>query len=574
MSPADCIQTDPSHLRSQDAQSAPAGLQAVGPALRIFQLNAEGPSKAKRTLIGKLAYQHSADVICLEETHIAVNEAARFTTNGYDLLSHTLEAKHGRATYVKSDIADAHCISSSEFCDVIEVGGYQIANVYKPPSGNWQNPLLPILDHPGIYTGDFNSHHQDWGYDDSSKDGEELANWACRNDVSLIHDRKQCGTFHSARWKKDYSPDLCWVTTVNAHSQQVSSTVFGDFPHSQYRPTLIHVGLQLPVVHSSNKLRWNFRKANWFLYSDLAYRSIPTILVWYTPVEEYYKRFCQAIFKAASKSVPRGRRPIYIPCLDAECEKLLKQYEESNDPDVADHLLESLDAARLSRWEEITSSLDFTHSSRKAWNTIRRLGASQQPNTPSWPSVTPNQVAHHLIKLGQAKSDGHWEKGIRDEWRQHLLRNSTMPKPDTISVKELNTALENTKSGTAAGYSDIAPEFLKHLGPLARCWLSKFLSHILKVQRTPRLWRRSKVIAILIPGKDPKAAASYRPISLLSVCFKLSSDVYLHTQRSSCQWTRQALDQVDPRVNRCWLCPLLLRTVSSKTSKLVLSLSI
>jgi len=163
---ADCIQMDPSHLGSQDAQSASTGLQAVEPALRIFQLNAEGLSKAKRTLIGKLAYQHLADVICLIETHIAVDEAARFTIDGYDLLSYTLEAKHGRATYVESDIADAHCISSSEFCDVIEVGGYQITNVYKPPSANWQNQLLSILDHPGIYTGDFNSHHQDWGYDD------------------------------------------------------------------------------------------------------------------------------------------------------------------------------------------------------------------------------------------------------------------------------------------------------------------------------------------------------------------------------------------------------------------------
>ena len=102
-----------------------------------------------------------------------------------------------------------------------------------------------------------------------------------------------------------------------------------------------------------------------------------------------------------------------------------------------------------------------------------------------------------------------------------------MPKPDTISVEELNTALENTKSGTAAGYDNIAPEFLKHLGPLARCWLSKFLSHILEVQRTPRLWRRSKVIAILKPGKDPKAAASYRPISLLSVCFKVLERIIL-----------------------------------------------
>ena len=45
-----------------------------------------------------------------------------------------------------------------------------------------------------------------------------------------------------------------------------------------------------------------------------------------------------------------------------------------------------------------------------------------------------------------------------------------MPKPDPVSVEELNTpytALTHTKSGTAVGYDNIAPEFLIHLGPLA-----------------------------------------------------------------------------------------------------------
>ena len=43
------------------------------------------------------------------------------------------------------------------------------------------------------------------------------------------------------------------------------------------------------------------------------------------------------------------------------------------------------------------------------------------------------------------------------------------------------------------------------------------------MQRTkiPKIWRRAKIIAILKPGKSPKEAGSYRPISLLSVCFKL-----------------------------------------------------
>jgi len=48
-------------------------------------------------------------------------------------------------------------------------------------------------------------------------------------------------------------------------------------------------------------------------------------------------------------------RPTYIPCLDEECRDLLQQYEESSDPDIANHLFESLDAALQSRWEELTS---------------------------------------------------------------------------------------------------------------------------------------------------------------------------------------------------------------------------
>ena len=52
--------------------------------------------------------------------------------------------------------------------------------------------------------------------------------------------------------------------------------------------------------------------------------------------------------------------------MDAEANLLLKQYEESGDAEVADRLIELLNAARRERWIEATSSLDFTSSSRKA----------------------------------------------------------------------------------------------------------------------------------------------------------------------------------------------------------------
>ena len=186
-----------------------------------------------------------------------------------------------------------------------------------------------------------------------------------------------------------------------------------------------------------------------------------------------------------------------------------------------DHLLESLDAARKRRWEESTAGIDFTHSSRKAWSLIRRLGAAQQPPTFGRSCVTANQVASHLIKTGKAPVDRGWRRQVHDEWRQLRSRNVSNREIDPFTPEEVSEALSHTKSGTAMGYDNIAPEFMKHLGPRAVKWFASFLSRITSERSIPRIWRRSKVIAILKPGKDPHSASSYRPISLLSVCFKV-----------------------------------------------------
>ena len=37
----------------------------------------------------------------------------------------------------------------------------------------------------------------------------------------------------------------------------------------------------------------------------------------------------------------------------------------------------------------------------------------------------------------------------------------------------------------------------------------------------PAAWRRAKVVALLKPGKEPTNRKSYRPISLLSILYKL-----------------------------------------------------
>ena len=107
---------------------------------------------------------------------------------------------------------------------------------------------------------------------------------------------------------------------------------------------------------------------------------------------------------------PEVDGPVYTPCLDGECINLLEEYERSGDPDIAEHLLDSLDAARKRRWEEPTAQMDFTHSSRRAWSLIRRLGAAQQPPTYGRSCVTANQVASHMIKTGKSPVDRTWKR--------------------------------------------------------------------------------------------------------------------------------------------------------------------
>ena len=115
------------------------------------------------------------------------------------------------------------------------------------------------------------------------------------------------------------------------------------------------------------------------------------------------------------------------------------------------------------------------------------------------------------------------QRNVRDEWWQFCRQKLTGQQsetPDSFQSEDLAALLSKLKTGTAAGYDNILPEFLKHMGQRAREWLTSFFTRIVHEKRTPRVWRQAKIIAMPKPGKDHSIAGNYRPISLLSVCYK------------------------------------------------------
>ena len=71
-------------------------------------------------------------------------------------------------------------------------------------------------------------------------------------------------------------------------------------------------------------------------------------------------------------------------------------------------------------------------------------------------------------------------------------------------------------------------EQLRHLGPKAHKWLLTMLNICFMENKIPTIWRQSKIIAILKPGKDSSIPKNYRPISLLCHTYKLYERMILN----------------------------------------------
>ena len=130
----------------------------------ILQLNIEGLTASKMSVLYHIAAQRESLVILLEETHCT--SAERLVLPDYQLARFSLSRKHGLATFVHEQLKwtlfdQSRPTSETEWL-CVDVDRYRIVNVYKPPPIRLQVSDLPVFPHPCLYAGDFNCQHIDW----------------------------------------------------------------------------------------------------------------------------------------------------------------------------------------------------------------------------------------------------------------------------------------------------------------------------------------------------------------------------------------------------------------------------
>lgn len=93
----------------------------------------------------------------------------------------------------------------------------------------------------------------------------------------------------------------------------------------------------------------------------------------------------------------------------------------------------------------------MTHSSRKSWCFLRKMGASNVVK-PAKSKVTANQVASRLIQVTKAPLNKDEKKNMKKNVKSlydNLPASSLYS--ELFKIDELNTAIDNMKLGKAAG---------------------------------------------------------------------------------------------------------------------------
>lgn len=225
------------------------------------------------------------------------------------------------------------------------------------------------------------------------------------NELSQIHDPKLPYSFNSGKWKREYNPDIIFVSK---NIQQAIKSVKKPIPHSQHRPISCEVLARIRPLKVPFKRRFNFTKVNWPAFS----RDLDSKLKLIPASHTQYYSFIEIVEKVSRNHIPRGCRINYIPGLSPENSEDYETYTELfninpfsvETSEKGERLMEIIAETKRTLWHSLLNKMDMKHRSKKTWVLIKRLDGdpTKSHNTRT---VTANEVAHQLLLNGKTNKE-------------------------------------------------------------------------------------------------------------------------------------------------------------------------
>ena len=414
-----------------------------------------------------------------------------------------------------------------------------IINLYLPPwsscpqnySPNFQ--LLFDLHNDSIVVGDFNAHSPSWFSQtldaNAALRGEAIDEALNGSSLCLLNEESPTRVPANSQ---PSSPDL---SLCSAHLSLSLSWHTLPTLNSDHLPIFISNPNQNLNPSRPFKTFLNFQKANWDsftnetenLFSNLPFPSSASI-------NEH--TFRQILLTASKHSVPAGFRKNHIPNFPPNVSPLIQERDtlRQTDPTNPRIVLLNNQISQLfsqhskKKWQDTLSSSDPKTNPSKFWSLLKTLSGKRNNPPPNQPIsfgpktfTSSKDISNSFIKqftsISRHQTNPSCRKIFRNLCKKHPLDRSFIPFTPALVQK----AIKDSSNSSAIGPDNLNILHLKNLGPNGISYLTSLFNLSIQSSDIPAIWKTSKIIPLLKPGKPPDSSTSYRPISLLCPAAKV-----------------------------------------------------
>ena len=198
-------------------------------------------------------------------------------------------------------------------------------------------------------------------------------------------------------------------------------------------------------------------------------------------------------------------------------------------PELNNTIKNKINEHKRDKWKEHLNKCEA--NTKKLWTTIKNL--TKKPSQPNNQGISFNNKVYNNPKKLANKFNRQFTPTTNKKPTQrsrNILRNlKKKPSDPEVNITETQTAkaIKAAKNSKAQGPDGISPIMLKHLGPNGIKYLTKIYNNVVNTATIPAIWKQSRIIALLKPGKPVDQGSSHRPISLLSPPAKILESILL-----------------------------------------------
>lgn len=517
--------------------------------IRIMEWNANGLIQHKNELQAILD-KENIDICLICETHFTKQSFIRFKNYSvYHTIHPSNNARGGSAIIVKSNIDhyEEEKTSMEEFqattitCKVNNTN-MSFTSVYCPPRHELKCDKYKLLINKHkfkfIMGGDFNSKNIHWGSRLTNTKGIELLKAVVETGCESI------STGSPTYWPSDPNkiPDLIDFFITRKISKLNLEIKNGYDLNSDHSP--IYLTFFCDVQKKNFNTTLSNKHTDWRLYKSIIRDNIDTTshINNADDLEREVENFTALLQQSAWSSTPILKKqerqtsyPQAIRNLIANKRKLRKKWHQTRFPQ---------DKTILNNATQILRREIAKFKNANLNNYLAELTYDNKTDYSLWKAT--NQLKRPINQTSAIKtSDGSWAKssfeksfvfaeylstvfssGLNNDQELEAINNNEEEDIPPFSITEVKKEISRLKSKKSPGYDQIVAVLLKKLPHQGVVKISNIFNAALNLKHMPNLWKVAEIIMIPKPGKNPREASSYRPISLLPVIGKLFEKLF------------------------------------------------